>query len=122
MRPPSEKPLRISSESATTTELELDVLRALCTRPGSDPAYAKLANELKEYHWKRTDHRVIYEALIKTNAADIETLRRELAAAITRMGFPDIDLDRFFPANATAVPPDRILELLRELRAGVSGH
>ncbi len=122
MRPPSEKPLRVSSESATTTELELAVLRALCTRPGGDAAYAKLANELKGYHWKHADHRVIYEALIKTNAADTETLRRELAAAVTRMGFPDIDLDRFFVANATPVPPDRIFELIRELKAGVSGH
>jgi hypothetical protein len=122
MHPPSEKPLRVSSESVTTTERELDVLRALCTRPASDPAYAKLANELKEYHWKHTDHRVIYEALIKTNTADTETLRRELAAAVTRMGFPDIHLDRFFAANAIPVPPDRIFELIRELKAGVSRH
>jgi hypothetical protein len=118
----SEKPLRVSSaEFMTATELELTVLRALCTQPGGDAARAKLADELRGYRWEHADHRVIYEALIKTNTADIETLRRELPGAVTRMGFPDIHWERFFNANATPLSPDRIFELIRELRAGVSG-
>ena len=106
----------------TTTELELAVLRALCTEPRGDDARARLANELKGYRWEHADHRVIYEALVKTNTADTETLRRELPAAVTRMGFPDINCERFFAANATPVPPDRLFELIRELKARVSGH
>jgi hypothetical protein len=101
--------------------LELAVLRGLCFLPGGGAARAKLANELKGYRWEHADHRVIYEALIKTNAADTETLRRELPAIVTRMGFPDIDWERFFTANATTFPPDRIFELIRELKARVSG-
>jgi hypothetical protein len=120
--PPSEKPLRVSAESMSVTELELAVLCALCVQPGRDAARAKLANELRGYRWEHADHRVIYEALIETNTADRETLRRELPAAVTRMGFPDIDWERFFAANATPVPPDRIFELIRELRGGVSGQ
>lgn len=118
----SEKPLRVSAESMTATELELAVLRAVCLLPGGDTARAKLANELKEYRWEHADHRVIYEALIKTSAADTETLRRELPAAVTRMGFPDIQWERFFVATVAPVPPDRIFELIRELKGGVSGH
>jgi hypothetical protein len=116
------KPLRVSAESVTKTELELAVLRALCLLPGGDTARAELANELKGYRWEYPDHRVIYEALIEVNSADRETLRRELPAAVTRMGFPDIDWERFFTANATTFPPDRIFELIRELKAGTSGQ
>jgi hypothetical protein len=120
--PASEKPLRVSAESMTTTELELAVLRALCALPGGDDARAKVANELKAYRWKHADHLVIYEALMEINSADRQALRRELPAAVTRMGFPDINWERFFAANATTVPPDRIFELIRELKAGVSGR
>jgi hypothetical protein len=119
--PPSKKPLRVSAESVTKTELELAVLRALCLLPGGDTARAELTDELKGYRWEHPDHRVIYEALIETNAADTETLRRELPAIVTRMGFPDTDWERFFDANATPLSPDRIFELIRELKAGVSG-
>lgn len=105
-----------------TTELELAVLRALCALPGGDAARAKPADELKKYRWEHADHRVIYEALIETKNADRETLRRELPAAATRMGFPDIQWERFFAAAATPLPPDRIFELIRELKAGVSGR
>ncbi|HEV3482010.1 MAG TPA: hypothetical protein VGR97_06730 [Candidatus Acidoferrales bacterium] len=106
----------------TATELEFEVLRALCVLPGDNAARARLANELKGYRWEHADHRVIYEALIEINSADGETLRRELPAAVTRMGFPDIHWERFFAATATPVLPDRILKLIRELKAGVSGH
>ena len=102
--------------------MELAVLRALCTLPGGHTARAKLVDELKAYRWEHADHRVIYEALIKTNAADSETLRRELPAAVTRMGFPDVNWERFFDADATPVTPDRIFDLIRELKGGVSGQ
>jgi len=104
----------------SATELELAVLRALCLLPGGDAARAQLANELKGYRWEYADHRVIFEALIEADFADAETLRRELPAAVTRMGFPDINWERFFAS--TPVPQDRIFELIRELKAGVSGH
>jgi hypothetical protein len=119
--PPSEKPLRVSAEFMSTTELELAVLRLLCVLPGGDALRAKLADELKGYRWEHADHRVIYEALIETDIGDTETLRRELPAAVTRMGFPDVNWERFFAGNAAPVPPDRIFELIRELKAGVSG-
>lgn len=113
---------RVSAESVTTPELELTVLRALCTLPRGEAARLKLGDELKEYRWEHADHRVIYEALIEINSANRETLRRELPAAVTRMGFPDIHCERFFTATATPGPPDGIVELIRELKARVLGH
>jgi hypothetical protein len=121
MRPLSEKLPRVSAESVTTTELELTLLRALSVLPRSDAPFTQLVDALKAHRWEHADHRVIYEALIETGIGDIETLRRELPAAVTRMGFPDINCERFFAANATPITPDRIFELIRELRAGVSG-
>lgn len=122
MRPRSQKPLRVSAESVTTTELELAVLQALCVTPRRDALSTQLVNQLNGYRWKHCDHRVIYEALIEVDIADTETLRRELPAAATRMGFPDIHWERFFAAPVTPLPPDRILGLIRELKAGVSGR
>ena len=106
----------------TTNELEFAVLRALCTLPGGDAVRARLANELKGYRWEHPDHRVIYEALIETDIADAEILRRELPAAVTRMGFPDIQWERFFAATGMPLAPNRIFELIRELKASVSEH
>ena len=106
----------------TTNDIELAVLVALCAQTEGRAARAKLADELKEYRWEHADHRVIYEALAESNSADRETLRRELPAAVTRMGFPDIHWERFFVATATPVSPDRILELIRKLKAGNLGH
>ena len=115
----SEESQRVSAESVTITELEFATLRALCML-GDDAARTKLASELKGYRWHHADHRVIYEALMQIDSADRETLRRELPAAVTRMGFPDINWERFFAATATPLPPDRIFELIRELKAGVA--
>jgi len=102
--------------------MELALLRALCALPRGDGVRARLTNELQGYRWENADHRVIYTALIETDIADTETLRRELPAAVTRMGFPDIDWERFFAGTGTPVTPDRIFELIRELKAGVAGH
>lgn len=112
--PPSKKPLRESRESVTTNELELAVLQALCTRVGGHSGYAKLASELAEYRWEDADHRMIYEALMKTKNAGPETLSRRLPAAITRMGFPDIDWQRYF--SSTSISADRLHELIRALK------
>lgn len=122
MRSPSEKPPRVSAESVTTTELELTLLRALSVLSEGDAFHTQIVNTLKGYHWEHADHRVIYEALIETDIVDTQTLRRELPAVVTRMGFPDIHWERFFATNATPLPPDRIFELIRELKARVSGQ
>jgi len=106
----------------STTELEIAVLQALCAQPAGDAFRAQLVNILKGYRWEHTDHRVIYEALVEINSWDRETLRRELPAAVTRRGFPDIHCERFFTATATPISPDRIFELIQELKARVSGH
>ena len=123
MCPPLERPPRASAaESVRTTELEIAVLRALCTQAEDDALHTQLVNALNGYHWEHADHRVIYEALIEINSWDRETLRRELPAAVTRMGFPDIHCERFFTGTATPISPDRIFELIRELKARVSGR
>jgi hypothetical protein len=115
MCPPSKKPLRVSAESVATSELELAVLRALCTQTAGHAECAKLASELAEYRWREADHRVIYEALIKINSGDPEMLRRRLPAATTRMGFPEIDWQRYF--SPTPIPADRLSDLIRTLKS-----
>ena len=120
MRPSSENSPRISGESVSTTELELTLLRALSVMPRGDAPFTQLVDALKAHRWEHADHRVIYEALIETDTPDTETLRRELPAVATRMGFPDIHWERFFAA--TLVPRDRIFELIREMKGGVSGQ
>jgi hypothetical protein len=101
-------------------ELEGMILSVLCA--SCDPAglRGQLSATLAGYSWRRMDHRVVYDALARTSSRDPRPLREQVAAAATRMGFPDIDWTHYFPAGATSTAgsragsalPDLILELL----------
>jgi hypothetical protein len=109
------KKFRVSADPLTTTELEFALLRALCTGSRSHAACAKLASELKDYPWQNADNRVIYEALIEIGNLDAETLRWQLPAATARMGFPDIDWQRYFVPSPVHI--DRLNDLIRDLKS-----
>lgn len=111
--PVFERPLRVSSESVTTTELELALLRALCTQPQGEAEHIRIVNQLKDYQWEGPDHRVIYEALVEIKSADTEILRRQLPAATARMGFPDIDWERYFSPPSISTEIDKLIRALR---------
>jgi hypothetical protein len=97
------------------SELERQVLKALCSGAGDVDNRDRLASELTAYRWQDPDHKVVYEALRAIRSRDPKTRRDELPAQVTRMGFPDVDWRLYFE-------PEHQLEtdlqdLIRRLRA-----
>ncbi|HTV59122.1 MAG TPA: hypothetical protein VMJ93_09635 [Verrucomicrobiae bacterium] len=88
------------SDSATRgheqRDAEADVLRALCTGEcGAADRKAALAR-LADYDWQESEHRVVYNALARCSAKTGAAVRAELPAVATRMGFPDVEWNRYW--------------------------
>lgn len=76
--------------------LELEILRALCTSPQPAEECDQLLRELSSYDWRDPEHRVVYEALLRTRGRIGGALQSEIAATATRMGFPDVEWGEYF--------------------------
>ena len=85
--------------------LEREILRALCASPHLSSERSGFLRALGSYDWRDPEHRVVYEALLRTLARGSGTLRSELPATATRMGFPDVDWGEYFkPSEASEAP------------------
>jgi hypothetical protein len=95
------------------SQIERDILRSLCSN-NVDPAnwkreFARLAT----HEWRDPEHKVIYDALGSIRSADSKARRDELPAQVTRMGFPDVDFEKYFDADGLPnVPVDRLIDRL----------
>ena len=112
---------RLSSRPADQQliSIERDLLRALCQSSTPAELSAKARSGLENYSWQGSDHQTIFEALLSIGTARGRSLREQLAAQATRMGFPDINWDEYFEqASAAAGESKRsVMELARELKA-----
>ena len=99
--------------------LERDVLRALCNSRYLPAQRGELLDELVSHTWRSGEHRVVYEALKRSATGEPDSLRAELPAATTRMGFPDIDWSEYFERVGTLKFPD-LETRIRELKVGSS--
>jgi hypothetical protein len=77
--------------------LERELLGAICasgmTAGERDRTLAMLAN----YAWQSPDHRVLFVALQRARQrGDATALHEFLTAEVTRLGFPDFDLESYF--------------------------
>ncbi len=86
----------MATQSRDTKEIERQVLGALCTGPISLDDRSEVLRGLANYNWILPDHRVIYEALRRSRQRNSAALREHIVAEITRLGFPDIDVEPFF--------------------------
>jgi hypothetical protein len=101
--------------------LETKILRALCNpapplaslRAEVPAARATILAALSGYSWQAPEHRVVFEALTLLPSRDAKVLREQLPAQATRMGFPDVNWDAYFAAEAEASPIESLVaELL----------
>lgn len=96
-----------------TKEVERLVLGALCTRPLSLDDRSEALRSLANYNWILPDHRVIYEALRRSRQPNSTASREHISAEITRLGFPDIDVEPFFaPSTLTKAELARLAKAL----------
>ena len=106
--------------------LETRLLREICaSTTGAD--LARIAGQLHDYSWRNRDHQIVFEALTRIKFVAGSSLREQLAAETTRMGFPDIDWDDYFPPGAAGKTPadenesEQIVSaLIRELKSAAA--
>jgi hypothetical protein len=88
-------------------EGERRLLAAVCQNTLDAAGRFDVMQRLAECALIDPEHEVIFRALTKMAAGDPERTRMELAVRITRLGFPDFDVDPFFniaPAGASELP------------------
>jgi hypothetical protein len=94
-------------------ELEHSVLRALCNDRLTPAVWDAVAQELANHEWRAQEHQVVYEALGRIRHDNPKTVRDELPAQTTRMGFPEVDWTGYFESGRKG--EQDLAELVREL-------
>ena len=84
------------NETGPRSQAELLVLRAICQESPPGSLREAASRLLKNYRWQEFVHQAIYSCLIQFPNADLEFLRSEIPACVTRKGFPDVDWGTFF--------------------------
>ena len=94
-------------------EVERQLLAPLCVSDLDRQTRAEILECLRTHPFSEPDHEVIFQALAKMPRASARQIRETLSARLTRLGFPDIDVDPIFELE----PPSAktIKALLRQL-------
>lgn len=100
-------------------EIERQLLAALCSPALDQPGRAGIIAALRAYTFATPDHDVIFRTLAKMPRAAIEHIRETLAARLTRLGFPDIDVNPLFELEPPSA--EKVNLLLRQLGASSTG-
>jgi hypothetical protein len=110
--------------ASETLGLEREILRALCASPHLTADRGGLLSALTSYEWRDPEHRVVYEALLRSLTGGSGALGSELPATATRMGFPDVDWAEYFkPSEASqAAEVERCIRALAVASAQLPGQ
>ena len=94
-------------------EIERRLLAALCS-PALDPrTRAEILERLAVHDFANPDHEIIFQALAKMPRGSGKYIRETLGARLTRLGFPDIDVEPLFEFERPSAA--QISEFLRRL-------
>jgi hypothetical protein len=111
--PPNKPPMTDEAEHRLRVEeIERSLLAGLCASLDRKTR-AEILDCLAAHTFASADHEVIFHALMKLPPPPPEHIRETLYARLTRLGFPDIDLElilRLEPPSA-----EQIKALLRQL-------
>jgi hypothetical protein len=94
-------------------EIERRLLAALCASALDRQTRAQVLERLSAHTFANRDHEIIFQALAKMPPATAEHIRETLSARLTRLGFPDIDVEPI--CEFSPPPPDTIRALLQQL-------
>lgn len=101
------------AERLSNAEIERRLLSALFTTALDPEMRALILERLSAHTFANRDHEIIFQALAKIPLAPAEHIRETLSARLTRLGFPDIDVEPIFEFSPP--PPDTITALLQQL-------
>jgi hypothetical protein len=89
-------PRPTDSDSARQAEAERKLLAALCQDAVDSPMRAAVMRRLNKHRFAHPDHEVISRALAALPRGEPAEIRAKLAEAVTRLGFPDLEIDFLF--------------------------
>jgi hypothetical protein len=97
-------------------DAERRLLAALCQGALEAGERGAALARLASYRFAEPEHEIVFREAVRLRAGGAGERRAELAKRLTRAGFPDVELERFFDCE----PPrtEEFRALLRELAAG----
>ena len=101
------------AESLAKSEIERLLLSALCRGTLAQSTRAEVVNRLATHEFIDPEHEIVFVALTRLGSRAPQDLRAALGTGITRLGFPDYDLEPFFDRNAP--DEEEVKTLLRHL-------
>jgi hypothetical protein len=104
---------RRQSVTAVQQEVEQRLLAALCAPALDDQSRAGILQRLASHEFASPDHEMIFRALANMPHASAEHIRETLGSRLTRLGFPDIDVEPIFQAESPSA--EKITALLQQL-------
>ena len=108
----------MNSHPSHPADFERAILRALCAAAINPDVWQEIRPLLADYAWRNPDHAVIYEAIVRVKAHGGSITLSHIAAQTTRMGFPDLDLDGYFPSIGES--GSNVIQLVHQLRAAAA--
>lgn len=96
-----------------SAEIERRLLAALCAATVGHDTRAQILDRLSTHIFANRDHEIIFQAIAAIPHAAGEHIRETLSARLTRLGFPDIDVEPIFEFSPPS--PDSIPALLQQL-------
>jgi hypothetical protein len=103
------------SSRADKIDIEHRLLAALCHPELDQHTRTTILLSLSDYRFTAPDHEVVYRALSAISAKVFTATVSSLTQAVTRMGFPDIDLRGLF--TGPALTPRETASLLARLKS-----
>jgi hypothetical protein len=85
----------VNSPAAEPENRERIYLALLCQGPLNGASRSELEGLLSRHSWRSQDHHAVFQALAEWRA-EPEVIRAALPAQLTRLGFPDTDIDDYF--------------------------
>jgi hypothetical protein len=85
----------MNSPAAKPDDCERIFLALLCQGSLNEFLRAELEALLSRHSWRSQDHRAVFQALAGWRV-EPEAIRAGLPARLTRLGFPDTDIDEYF--------------------------
>jgi hypothetical protein len=113
----------MANEDVTAEQIraaEFQVLRAMCTGTPQGTVWDKGMLLLGTYPFQDVVHQLIFDVLQEINTDLPEIIRQQLAARLTRKGFPAVDTEKFLAAHP--LTNAQALELMRKLREWSRGE
>ena len=97
----------------TALPIERTLLAALCQPSLGPDARSAIVQKLRNHRFAAPDHEVVFRAILTTPIGENTEMLAALTQAVTRMGFPDIELRDY--VDKAPLSNEEILTLLAQL-------